>query len=99
MLDEQPGSALAVLVQAARLWPVRSHQHPGAFQFYPVEMKLEVAFFQSGVNVVGLRLPCAGVPEHDDSGAVAGGDDALEATVIQRMILHAHGEALVSRIE
>jgi hypothetical protein len=46
------------------------------------------------------RLPRATVPQEDGSTAVlALGDDALEVTVLERMILDVHRQALVGRIQ
>ncbi len=77
----------------------RAHQHPRAFQLVAVERELQVALLQRRVHVVGLRRPRALVPQHDDAGAVALGDHALERAVLDRMILDVHREPLGLRIE
>ena len=60
------------------------HEHPRAFQLVAVERELEVALLQRRVDVVGLRRPRALVPQHDDAGAVAFRDHALERAVLDR---------------
>src|SRR5204863_167771 len=39
------------------------------------------------------------IPQHDDAGAVAFGDDALEAAVLDRVIFDVHRQPLGLRIE
>src|SRR5262249_29338334 len=49
---------------------------------------------------IAFRLPGAAVPEHHGAAAVlALRDDALEAPVLERVVLHVHREALVGGIE
>ena len=59
-----------------------AHEHPRSLQLVAVERELQVALLQRRVDVVGLRRPRALIPEHDDAGAVALGDHALERAVL-----------------
>src|SRR5690606_7650194 len=45
------------------------------------------------------RRPCAAVPDDDRASAIARGDHALEACVVNRVILGANRKAFVRRIE
>ncbi len=93
LLDEQP--ALAALV-GSRL---EAHENPAALELVAVELELEVALGKTGVRV-GDRLPRPAVPHDHLAGAVlAGGDDALEVGVVERVVLDAHRQALVARVE
>ena len=97
MFDEEP-AAIAVPTRAG-IPPAGAHEHPRSLQLVAVERELEIALLQRGVDVVGLRRPRADVPQHDDAGAVAFGNHALEFAVRDRMILGHHREPLRLRIE
>ena len=60
-----------------------------------------MAFFQRLARVLaGRGLPGAAVPHHHGAAAIfALGDGALEGGVGEGMVLGAHGEALVVRVE
>jgi hypothetical protein len=64
-----------------------------------VEQELELALAQPLARVAD-RLPCPAVPEQHGAAAVlALGDHALEAAILDGMVLGLHGEALVRRVE
>ena len=77
---------------------VRTSTHD-PFSLYPFERELQVALLQRRVHVVDLGRPGAAVPQHDDAGAVAGGDDAFELAVLDRVILDVHRQPLGRRVE
>ena len=62
-------------------------------------MNFKTPIAQSGVDVrvSSLRLPRSLVPQHHGTAAVLPrGNDALEASVLDRMIFDLHGQALVA---
>ena len=92
LLDEQP---VVVALAALRL---HVHEHPRAFQAMPVEDELEIAVAQPFLHV-HERLPVPFVPQHHGAAAVlALRNGALEGAVVQRVVLHAHGQPLVARV-
>ena len=66
-----------------------------------MQHELQVALGQrlGSVRDLRCRLPGALVPQHDRAGAVAGLDRALEAAVLDRMVLDLDREPLVCRVE
>ena len=66
-----------------------------------MQHELQVALGErlGGIRDLRRRLPGALVPEHDRAGAIAGLDRALEAAVLDRVVLDLDGEPLVCRIE
>src|SRR5205823_546550 len=98
MLDKEPAAIAAAAARAGEA-AAGAHEHPRSLQLVSVEREFEVALLQRGVDVVGLRRPRADVPQHDDAGAVAFWNHALELAVRDRMILGHHREALRLGIE
>ena len=96
MLDQQPVRPLATLTVVAD-----PHQHEAALQPLSFKGKLEVALGESLLGrPVAFRLPVAAVPEHDRAAAIlAFGNRAFEVTIVQRVVFHLHGQALVLGIE
>ncbi len=77
---------------------MHADERPLSFELGAVQDELQRALAQALVDVGerGLRLPCALVPEHHRAAAVlALGDDALEPAVLDGMVFHLNGEALV----
>ena len=64
-------------------------------------MKLQLSLLQCRLDVfeAGFGLPRAAVPEHDDAGAVALGNDALKFAIVPRMVLNAHRQPLIRRVQ
>jgi hypothetical protein len=87
ILDEQP--VLPVLAGLA----AHAHQVPDALETLAVQTELQLAgaIARSGI---ADGLPRAAVPQHHRAAAVlAGRNDALEAAVLDRVILDVDGEA------
>jgi hypothetical protein len=81
---------------------VHAHESPAALELLAVEAELELALAIAldGIALALLWGPGAAVPEEDGAAAVLPlGDDPLEATVIQRMVLDVDGQALLAGIE
>src|SRR4051812_49735450 len=78
-----------------------SDEHDLAPELGPVELGVQLAGTQLRRRVAALvRLPGAPVPHDDVAAAVlAGGDDALEVHVLQRMVLHVHPPPASARVE
>ena len=94
MLDQQP-----VRLVGTRIPAVHAHQGPASFQLGSVQLKLQVAFGQSGVYV-HKRRPGPKIPQHHRAAAVLTlGNCALEAAILYRMILNLHRESLVAGVE
>ena len=92
LLDEQPVHVALALLR------LHMHEHPGSFQAMPVQREFQVALAQPLLHV-HKRLPPAFVPQHDGAAAVfALRDGALEGAVVQRMVLHAHGQPLIAGV-
>ena len=87
-----------------RLPPLRSfrmtHQHPAAVQPLALERELQVAAAQRLLGGLGsFRNPVAAIPElHGAAAIFAGRNRSLEIAVIERMVFHLDGEALVGGI-
>src|ERR1700759_4061 len=72
---------------------------PAAMQPLAVEIEDEVAFGERLV-CIAFRRPGPAVPDHDGPAAIlAFRDGALEAVVLDRMILDLHGKPLFAGIE
>ena len=97
MLDEQPRAAF--LSPVAGITTLGADEHPRSFQLVSLERELQIALLDRLIHIVNLRRPCAAVPQHDDAGAIAGGDDAFELAVVERVIFDVHREPLRRRIE
>src|SRR5262245_61491740 len=96
LLDEEP-----VLLAVSRLLAVHAHQGPAALELLAVESELELAFL---VVLDGIALalgdPGAAVPqEHGAAAVLSRGDDALEITVVEGMVLHVDGQASLARVQ
>src|SRR5262252_7692145 len=95
LLDEEPAPPLVV----AALASPDPHECPSAVELLALEGELEIALAVALVRIAH-GFPCAAVPHHHGATAVlALRDGSLEAAVLERMILHLHGEALVGGIE
>ena len=89
-LEQQP-----VLGLLARLG-FHAHEMPLAFQLLAVQVELEMALLvaERGIEI---GRPRALVPDHDRAAAVlAFGDDALEAAIVERMVLGRDGQPLLA---
>src|SRR6266436_6546037 len=99
MLDEEPirlGRSLA-LVRSSAI--VQSNQDPLAVELLALELKLEIAAFQSFVRISDRR-PFAAVPDDDFARAVfAFRNAAFEFGVFDRMVFNFDRQPLFSRIE
>lgn len=62
-------------------------------------MEFEISSFERGINVGGFGLPGSLVPQHDDAGTVAFGDNAFEFPVVEGVIFNPHREAFVLGIQ
>jgi len=93
LLDEQP------VVAALAVAPLQAHQHPAAVQLGAVQDELEIALLVAGGGIP-VGLPPAAIPQHHGAAAVlAGRDDALEAAILDRVVLDMDRQALDGRIE
>lgn len=89
-LEQQP-----VLVLLARL-RAQAHEMPLAFQLLAVQLELQMAFLEAESRIE-LGRPRAFVPDHDRAAAVlALRDDALEAAIVERMVLGRHRQPLLA---
>ncbi len=90
-LDQQPIVVTLVIPLA------HAHQVPAAVQLLAVKSELQMTL---GIPFVRIAdgLPRAAVPDHDGAAAIfALRDGALEAVVVDRMILDMDGEPLFAR--
>ena len=93
LLDQEPVLALALLA-------LQPDQHPAAEELLAVEAELQRAAAIPFVGVLLQRRPVAVVPDDHAAGAVlAAGDGALEAAVVEGMVLDMDGEAPVGGIQ
>ena len=68
-------------------------------EFLSIEREIDVPF-PVGLIGIALRRPGALVPEHDGACPILSvGNGAFEAAIVEGMILHMHGEALLARHE
>ncbi len=95
MLDQEP---VVPLLAFAAFHP---HQDETALQPLAVEDDLKVAFLQALMRIgPGLGLPIAAVPQHHRAAAIlAFWDRPLEVAVVERVVLHLHGEPAVMRVD
>src|SRR5438445_4786373 len=95
MLDQEPATLIApVPTSAADL-----REHPATVELRSLERELQRANSVSRLWV-SLGPPGAAVPQNDRARAIlACRDGALEARVLERVILHLHRQALVGGIE
>ena len=94
-LDQEPAPA----VRVAPVAPPEADQGPASAKLLAGEGELQPAFTQPGDRIAGGH-PGAPVPHENRSATVlARGDDALEAAVLERVVLGLHGEAFVGGIE
>ena len=96
MLDQQPIGALA-----AELIAAHAHQDPTALELVTLQREFQIARLQCVLGAFhALGNPEAAVPQHDGAAAVLTlRNRAFEVAVVERMILHFHGQALVGRIQ
>ena len=88
LLDEEPVSFTLLDL----------HQRPLAVQLVSLELEQELSLFESLAPIL-QRDPLAAVPDDDAPGTVVPGrNDALEVSVLERMVLDFHGEALVGDV-
>ena len=80
---------------------LEAEHHPFALHSLTLEREMEVALFDRLARVLaGLGDPAPAIPQHHRAAAIfALWDSAFKGAVIQRVILGAHGEALVVRVE
>jgi hypothetical protein len=89
-LDQEPLLAVP-LARAAH-----AHERPAPAQPLAGELEVELAPGEAALRVA-LGLPGAAVPDLDRAGAVlAGRDAALEAPVLERVVLDVHRQALLA---
>ncbi len=94
LLDQQP---VLRPVLRPRLEP---DQHELAVQPGAVQDELQLPLVERRRGFGALRFPRPAIPGLDGAGAVvAFGDDAGKIGVVQRVVLGAHGEALVGGVE
>ena len=95
MLDQEPATLIApVPTSAADL-----REHPATVELRSLERELQRASSVGRLRV-SLGPPGAAVPQHDRARAIlACRDGALEAGILERVILHLHRQALVGGIE
>ena len=92
LLNKQP-----IWLGGIRRPPPHADQHPVPLQLCSVKREFQIAFLQPFLNVP-MRLPCAAIPKHHRAAAVLSlRNDSFKVSVLQRMVFHLHGEALVSR--
>jgi hypothetical protein len=95
LLDQEPAPAVPIAAGP----PAQPYEHPAAVKFLARERELQLAGAKPGFGIAHGR-PGAPIPEENRAAPVLSlGDDALEASVLERVILGLHGEALVGRIE
>src|SRR4051812_25185415 len=96
MLDEQPLCATALATPHA-------NKNPTPFQTFAVQDELEVtaliAFPECVLATASFGLVGPTIPEHDRSAAVLPfGNGSLEGVVLDRMVLHLHGQSSHGRV-
>jgi len=90
LLDEQPVAAFRGFATVG----AEADQGPFSLQPFAVQDHLDLALPEGRIEVGLLRLPGSAVPHLHRAGAVvAGGDGALEGSVIERVVLDLDGEA------
>src|SRR5262249_49813154 len=89
-----PHALAAVLCARAH-----AHQVPATLQLVARERELELALREAGARVAD-RLPGAAVPDHDRAAPILSfGDHALEARVLERVVLHLDRHATLRGVE
>src|SRR5262245_51778060 len=95
LLEQEPAPPIGVTPLASP----DPHERPPAVELSACESELEIALAVALVWVA-VGLPGAALPDHHRAAAVfALRDGSLEVAVLERMILHLHGEALVGGVE
>ena len=95
LLDQEP-----VLVPLLRRLAAHPYKRPMAMQFFPIEPEFERALAVGRLGIGDFRGPGTAVPQQDGAAAIlALRDDALEAAIIERMVLDMDREPLFARIE
>src|SRR5436190_2178518 len=95
LLDQEP-----VLVPLLRRLAAHPYKRPMAMQFFPIEPEFERALAVGRLGIGDFRGPDTAVPQQDGAAAIlALRDDALEAAIIERMVLDMDREPLFARIE
>src|SRR2546422_4834884 len=81
--------------------PAAAHENPLAFELFPFQDEMKLAFLPSFLRRFGIdHFVGSVIPDDDFARAViALRDRSLEGAVIDRMIFGLHGEAFVGRIE
>src|SRR5271167_3187658 len=101
-LDKQPLRLLVASLASARVAPARPHHREPALELESEHLDIELARAHRAGDVVWRigHAVDATVPHDYLAGAiVALGNDALEISVLDRMVLDHHGEPLVGGIE
>ena len=93
LLDEQPVPSRSPLLR------LHMHEHPGSFQAMPVQREFQVALAQPLLHT-SAAAPAAFVPQRGrvPAAVFALRDGALEGAVVQRIVLHAHGQPLIAKL-
>src|ERR1700730_16834096 len=83
VLDQQPGGSSRVAPV-----PTSADQDPRAPELLAVESELQIALLQRSRYVLLVRRPSSLIPQHHRTSSVLTcGDHALEARVLDRVIL------------
>lgn len=96
-MDQEPPLGAAVV-------RVRAHQRKASGELVPAEIEVELAGIERGAwagpRGGPVRDPGARIPDDDIPAAIlAGGDDALEAQVLERVVLNTERRPTDGRIE
>src|SRR5262245_17562059 len=76
---------------------VHAHQVPAAVKFLAFERECQMALIETLVRIV-FRLPAAAIPDHHRAAAIfALRDRAFELVVLDRVVFHLYGKALLAR--
>ena len=96
VFDQQPVGASVAPAVVPDL-----HEHPTTFEPFAGENELEIAGLESVFRTLrSLRRPVTAVPHlHGAAAVLTLRDRAFEIPVVERMIFHLHGQALVGGID